>query len=375
MLNQLFRRLIMSLKAGIVGLPNVGKSTLFNAITKQNILSANYPFATIEPNLGTVFVNDKRLEKLNEIFKPKSLVPTSYEFIDIAGLVKGASDGEGLGNKFLSHIREVDAICEVVRCFDDPNVIHVNSEINPVTDVEVINLELVLSDLAIISTRLSKISKKVKTEKNKTDLLEYDVLLKCEEALKKNVSIRNIDLSEEEKLAIKSYNFLTMKPIIYLANIKEEDINQNNVYVSKLKEYAEKENSNVIEVCVKLEEDLKDLDEKEKEEMLLAVNMKNSALDNLILSTYEILNLGTFFTVGKDEVKAWTYKKGMTAKECAGLIHSDIEKGFIKAEVYNYKDFIDYPDENLLKEKGKIRIEGKDYLIQDGDICFFRFNV
>ena len=221
----------MSLKAGIVGLPNVGKSTLFNAITKQNILSANYPFATIEPNLGTVFVNDKRLEKLNEIFKPKSLVPTSYEFIDIAGLVKGASDGEGLGNKFLSHIREVDAICEVVRCFDDPNVIHVNSEINPVTDVEVINLELALSDLAIISTRLSKISKKVKTEKNKTDLLEYDVLVKCEEALKKNVSIRNIDLSEEEKLAIKSYNFLTMKPIIYLANIKEEDINQNNVYV------------------------------------------------------------------------------------------------------------------------------------------------
>ena len=365
----------MSLKAGIVGLPNVGKSTLFNAITKQNILSANYPFATIEPNLGTVFVNDKRLEKLSEIFKPKSLVPISYEFIDIAGLVKGASDGEGLGNKFLSHIREVDAICEVVRCFDDPNVIHVNSEINPVTDVEVINLELALSDLAIISTRLSKISKKVKTEKNKTDLLEYDVLLKCEEALKKNVSIRNIDLKEEEKLAIKSYNFLTMKPIIYLANIKEEDINQNNVYVSKLKEYAEKENSNVIEVCVKLEEDLKDLDEKEKEEMLLAVNMKNSALDNLILSTYEILNLGTFFTVGKDEVKAWTYKKGMTAKECAGLIHSDIEKGFIKAEVYNYKDFIDYPDENLLKEKGKIRIEGKDYLIQDGDICFFRFNV
>ena len=365
----------MSLKAGIVGLPNVGKSTLFNAITKQNILSANYPFATIEPNLGTVFVNDKRLEKLNEIFKPKSLVPTSYEFIDIAGLVKGASDGEGLGNKFLSHIREVDAICEVVRCFEDENIIHVNSKVDPVSDVEVINLELALADMAIITNRLSKMAKKVKTEKNKSDLLEYETLLKCEESLKNNISIRRIDLNEEEKLSIKSYNFLTMKPIIYLANIKEEDINKNNEYVEILKKYAKEEGSKVIEVCVKLEEELKDLDDKEKEEMLSAVNMKNSALDNLIISTYEILNLSTFFTVGKDEVKAWTYKNGMTAKECAGLIHSDIQKGFIKAEVYNYKDLLEYPDENTLKEKGKIRIEGKDYLMKDADICFFRFNV
>ena len=365
----------MSLKAGIVGLPNVGKSTLFNAITKQNILSANYPFATIEPNLGTVFVNDKRLEKLNEIFKPKSLIPTSYEFIDIAGLVKGASDGEGLGNKFLSHIREVDAICEVVRCFEDENIIHVNSKIDPISDVEVINLELALADMAIITNRLSKMAKKVKTEKNKSDLLEYETLSKCEEGLKNNISIRRIDLNEEEKLSIKSYNFLTMKPIIYLANIKEEDINKNNEYVEILKKYAKDEGSKVIEVCVKLEEELKDLDDKEKEEMLLAVNMKNSALDNLIISTYEILNLSTFFTVGKDEVKAWTYKNGMTAKECAGLIHSDIQKGFIKAEVYNYKDLLEYPDENTLKEKGKIRIEGKDYLMKDADICFFRFNV
>lgn len=365
----------MSLKAGIVGLPNVGKSTLFNAITKQNILSANYPFATIEPNLGTVFVNDKRLERLNEIFNPKSLVPTSYEFIDIAGLVKGASDGEGLGNKFLSHIREVDAICEVVRCFEDENIIHVNSKVDPISDVEVINLELALADLSIITNRISKMAKKVKTEKNKLDLIEYETLLKCEENLKKNISIRRMELTLEEKLSIKSYNFLTMKPIIYLANIKEEDINKNNVYVEKLKEYAKEEGSKVIEVCVKLEEELKDLDETEKEEMLSAVNMKSSALDNLIISTYEILNLSTFFTVGKDEVKAWTYKNGMTAKECAGLIHSDIQKGFIKAEVYNYKDLLEYPDENLLKEKGKIRIEGKDYLIKDADICFFRFNV
>lgn len=365
----------MSLKAGIVGLPNVGKSTLFNAITKQNILSANYPFATIEPNLGTVFVNDKRLKRLNEIFNPKSLVPTSYEFIDIAGLVKGASDGEGLGNKFLSHIREVDAICEVVRCFEDENIIHVNSKVDPISDVEVINLELALADLAIITNRISKMAKKVKTEKNKSDLIEYETLLKCEENLKKNISIRRMELTLEEKLSIKSYNFLTMKPIIYLANIKEEDINKNNVYVEKLKEYANEEGSKVIEVCVKLEEELKDLDENEKEEMLSAVNMKSSALDNLIISTYEILNLSTFFTVGKDEVKAWTYKNGMTAKECAGLIHSDIQKGFIKAEVYNYKDLIEYPDENLLKEKGKVRIEGKDYLIKDADICFFRFNV
>ena len=320
-------------------------------------------------------MNDKRLEKLNEIFKPKSLVPTSYEFIDIAGLVKGASDGEGLGNKFLSHIREVDAICEVVRCFEDENIIHVNSKVDPVSDVEVINLELALADMAIITNRLSKIAKKVKTEKTKSDLLEYETLLKCEVGLKNNISIRRIDLNEEEKLSIKSYNFLTMKPIIYLANIKEEDINKNNEYVEILKKYAKEEGSKVIEVCVKLEEELKDLDDKEKEEMLSAVNMKNSALDNLIISTYEILNLSTFFTVGKDEVKAWTYKNGMTAKECAGLIHSDIQKGFIKAEVYNYKDLLEYPDENTLKEKGKIRIEGKDYLMKDADICFFRFNV
>lgn len=365
----------MSLKVGIVGLPNVGKSTLFNAITKQDVLAANYPFATIEPNQGVVVVNDLRLQKLNEMYEPNKLIPTTYEFTDIAGLVKGASKGEGLGNKFLSHIREVDAICEVVRCFDDGSIIHVENEIDPIRDVETINVELSISDLDIVNNRLSKIKTKYRTEKDKQIEEEYNILIRCQSALEKGEPLRLLEFSKEEKEVIKSYSFLTLKPLIYLANIEENDLGQTNKYVTSLKEYAEKEKSKVIVMCAKLENDLKDVEESERKEMLEAVGLEESGLDLLIKETYDLLGLKTFFTVGKDEVRAWTFKKGMNARECAGIIHTDFMKGFIKAEVYSYDDLVNYGGEAKAKEAGKLRIEGKDYLMQDGDICLFRFNV
>ena len=366
----------MSLTAGIVGLPNVGKSTLFNAITNQKILAENYPFATIEPNVGIVTVPDKRMDKLKEMYNPKRFIPTAYEFTDIAGLVKGASKGEGLGNKFLSHIREVDAIVEVVRCFDDGKIIHVEGNIDPIRDIETINLELAIADLEVINNRLERVSKKARTTKNKDDILETEVLEKCKKSLEENKPIRLLDLSDDEKKAIKSYSFLTEKPIIYLANIKEEDIgNPDNKYVKKVKEYAKKENAKVISLCAKVEEDLSELDAQDKGEMLEALGLDSSGLDKLITATYDILGLATYFTVGPDEVRAWTFKKGMNAKECAGIIHTDFEKGFIRAEVISYEDLIKYGDELKVKEAGRARLEGKDYLMQDGDICHFRFNV
>ncbi len=366
----------MSLTAGIVGLPNVGKSTLFNAITNQKILAENYPFATIEPNVGIVTVPDKRMDKLKEMYNPKRFIPTAYEFTDIAGLVKGASKGEGLGNKFLSHIREVDAIVEVVRCFDDGKIIHVEGNIDPIRDIETINLELAIADLEVINNRLEKVSKKARTTKNKDDILETEVLKKCKKSLEENKPIRLLNLSDDEKKAIKSYSFLTEKPIIYLANIKEEDIgNSDNEYVKEVKEYAKKENARVISLCAKVEEDLSELNAQDKEEMLEALGLDSSGLDKLINTTYDILGLATYFTVGPDEVRAWTFKKGMNAKECAGIIHTDFEKGFIRAEVISYEDLIKYGDELKVKEAGRARLEGKDYLMQDGDICHFRFNV
>ena len=365
----------MSLTAGIVGLPNVGKSTLFNAITNQKILAENYPFATIEPN-GIVTVPDKRMDKLKEMYNPKRFVPTAYEFTDIAGLVKGASKGEGLGNKFLSHIREVDAIVEVVRCFDDGKIIHVEGNIDPIRDIETINLELAIADLEVINNRLERVSKKARTTKNKDDILETEVLEKCKKSLEENKPIRLLNLSDEEKKVIKSYSFLTEKPIIYLANIKEEDIgNPDNKYVQEVKDYAKEENAKVISLCAKVEEELSELDESDKKEMLEALGIKSSGLDQLITATYDILGLSTYFTVGPDEVRAWTFKKGMNAKQCAGIIHTDFEKGFIRAEVISYDDLIKYGDELKVKEAGRARLEGKDYLMQDGDICHFRFNV
>jgi len=366
----------MSLTAGIVGLPNVGKSTLFNAITKKRILAANYPFATIDPNVGIVTVPDKRMTTLEEMYLPERTIPTTYEFTDIAGLVKGASLGEGLGNKFLSHIREVDAIVEVVRCFDDENIIHVDGSVDPIRDIEVINVELVLSDLEIVDNRLNRISKKAMMSKNKQELIEIELLKRIKEALEQNIPVRKLNLSEEEQKLISSFNFITLKPIIYVANVTEVDIhNTTNDYVEKVKEYANKENSEVVMICAKIESELAELSDDEKELFLSELEIEESGLDQLIKKTYSLLGLATFFTVGSDEVKAWTYKLGMKAPECAGLIHSDIMRGFIKAEVMSYDDLIKYGDELKVREAGRARIEGKDYLVQDGDICHFRFNV
>lgn len=366
----------MSLTAGIVGLPNVGKSTLFNAITNQKILAENYPFATIEPNVGVVTVPDERMDKLKEMYEPNKFIPTAYEFTDIAGLVKGASKGEGLGNKFLSHIREVDAIVEVVRCFDNGKIIHVDGSINPIRDIETINLELAIADLDIINNRLEKVAKKARTTKDKDSLIEVEALEKAKEALEKNIPLRGIDFTEDEEKVLKSYSFLTIKPIIYLANIDEDELaKRDNKYVQEVKEYAKKEGSQVVSLCAKVEEDLSELDKEDKEEMLEALGIDKSGLDKLITATYDILGLATYFTVGKDEVRAWTFKKGMNAKKCAGIIHTDFEKGFIRAEVISYNDLIECGSELKVKEAGKSRLEGKDYLMQDGDICHFRFNV
>lgn len=367
----------MALKAGIVGLPNVGKSTLFNAITKKHILAANYPFATIDPNVGVVTVPDSRLTFLEELYIPKSTVPTSFEFTDIAGLVSGASKGEGLGNKFLSHIREVDAIVEVVRCFQDENIIHVSGGVDPIRDIEIINVELILSDLEIVDNRLEKIAKKAQTTKEKETLLEFNALTKCKEALEKNIPIRNIkDFSEEEVQILKNFSFITQKPIIYAANVSEEDaVIGDNKFTQQVKEYAQKENASVIVMSAKMESELAELEESEKKVFLNELGISYGGLDKLIFATYDLLGLQTFFTVGHDECRAWTYKKGTNAKQAAGLIHSDIERGFIKAEIMKYNDLEELKDEKKVQEKGKLYLEGKDYIMQDGDIVYFRFNV
>lgn len=365
----------MGLKAGIVGLPNVGKSTLFNAITKKNILAANYPFATIDPNVGTVTVPDIRLQKLEDMYIPERTIATSFEFTDIAGLVKGASQGEGLGNKFLSHIREVDAICHVVRCFEDDNIIHVENGIDPIRDIEIINVELAISDLEIVNGRIVRISKKAQTNRDKDALTELETLQKAKEALEKGIPLRLIEFTNEELLLLKNFNLITIKPMIYLANVSENEILNDNKYVNIVEEYAKNEESITIKVCAKLESELSELNDDDKLEMLKVVGIEESGLDKLIKTTYDILGLATYFTVGSDEVRAWTFRKGMNAKECAGIIHSDFEKGFIKAEVISYEDLIRYGSELKVRENGRARLEGKDYIMQDGDICHFRFNV
>lgn len=366
----------MSLKAGIIGMPNVGKSTLFNAITKKNILAANYPFATIDPNLGTVTVPDVRLGVLEEMFTPERCIGAQYEFTDIAGLVKGASNGEGLGNKFLSHIREVDAVIHVVRCFIDKDIIHVEGDVDPVRDIEIINLELAMSDLEIVSNRIDRIKKKAETSKDKDALKEVELLERCKDILISGDILRHHEFTEDELLILKPFNFITIKPMIYLANVNEVDlVTGSNVFIDKVSDYVKKDGSELILMCAKIESELAELEDSEKKVFLNELGIEESGLDKLIRVTYDTLGLATFFTVGTDEVKAWTFKKGMKAPECAGLIHTDFQKGFIKAEVVSYNDLVSLGSELKVKEAGKARLEGKEYLMQDGDICYFRFNV
>ncbi len=365
----------MSLTAGIVGLPNVGKSTLFNAITKQNILAANYPFATIEPNVGMVVVPDKRVDFLTDLYKPKKTISATFEFTDIAGLVEGASKGEGLGNKFLSHIREVDAICEVVRCFENSNITHVTGSVDPIRDVEIINLELILADLEVVENRLGRMGKKARLSNDKEAMAEAELLEKVKTTLLDNKPVRSMDLSEDECKILKPFNFLTIKPIIYVANVNEDEVNSENEYVKVLREYAEKEEASVVVICAKIEAELAELEDEERIEFLNDMGIEESGLDKLIKESYSLLGLSTFLTAGPDEVRAWTFKKGMKAPQCAGIIHTDFEKGFIKAEIMSFDDLEKYESELKVKEAGKMRLEGKEYIMQDGDICYFRFNV
>ncbi len=363
------------MKIGIVGLPNVGKSTMFNSITKAGAECANYPFCTIEPNVGVVGVPDERLDELTKMYHPQKTTHAVIEFVDIAGLVKGASKGEGLGNKFLSHIRETDSICEVVRCFEDSNVVHVDGEVNPVRDIETINLELIFADIETVNKRLDKARKNLKADKKYQQ--EINLLEKIKENLENGISARAIEFNEEEQEMVKEMFLLTTKPILYIANISEEQIEnaENDAMVQKVKEYAEKEKAEVIPLCVKIEEELSGLEEEDKKEMLEALGLEESGLDKVIKRSYDLLGLMSFLTAGEPEVRAWTIKKGTKAPQAAGKIHSDIERGFIKAEVVSYPDLMEAGSMVNAKEKGLVRSEGKEYIMQDGDIVLFKFNV
>ena len=363
------------MKIGIIGLPNVGKSTMFNSITKAGAECANYPFCTIEPNVGVVPVPDERLDELTKMYQPQKTTHAVIEFVDIAGLVKGASKGEGLGNKFLSHIRETDSICEVVRCFNDSNVVHVDGSVDPIRDIETINLELIFADIETVNKRLDKARKNLKADKKYQQ--EIDLLEKIKESLENGISARAIDFNEEEQELVKEMFLLTTKPILYIANISEEQLEnaENDKMVQKVKEYAAKEKAEVIPLCVKIEEELSGLEDEDKKEMLEALGLAESGLDKVIKKSYDLLGLMSFLTAGEPEVRAWTIKKGTKAPQAAGKIHSDIERGFIKAEVVSYSDLMNEGSMVNAKEKGLVRSEGKEYIMQDGDIVLFKFNV
>ena len=363
-----------NLEVGIVGLPNVGKSTLFNAITKAGAEAANYPFCTIEPNVGVVAVPDPRLDVLTKLYSSKKTTPASVRFVDIAGLVKGASKGEGLGNKFLEHIRQVDAIAHVVRCFEDENITHVADTIDPLRDIDTIQTELCLADLDVVDKRLAKVAKLLKSG-SKEAKLESEILERVKNSLDAAKPARSLNLTEDELAAIRDANLLTLKPTLYIANVAEDDLAEENSYVKKVRDLADREEAQVVVICAKVEEEIAELDDAEAKEFLADLGLDASGLDRLIHAAFDLLGLMTFLTAGADECRAWTIKKGTPAVKAAGKIHSDIERGFIRAEIVNYDDLIRLGSINAARDKGLVRLEGKDYIMQDGDVTYFRFNV
>ncbi|ASA24550.1 redox-regulated ATPase YchF [Paenibacillus donghaensis] len=366
----------MALKAGIVGLPNVGKSTLFNAITQAGAESANYPFCTIDPNVGVVEVPDERLDKLTELVVPKKTVPTAFEFVDIAGLVRGASKGEGLGNKFLAHIREVDAIVHVVRCFEDENVTHVDGKVNPLSDIQTINLELILADLESIDKRIDRSRKNIKGG-DKKYAQEVELLERLKVSLYDDKPARSVELSEDERLILRDLHLLTLKPVLYAANVSEEEVAtaDSNPYVQQVRDFAASENAEVVAISAKVEAEIAELEGEDKAMFLEELGLEESGLNRLIKAAYRLLGLYTYFTAGVQEVRAWTIQRGTKAPGAAGVIHSDFERGFIRAEVVAYDDLVAAGSMNGAKERGQLRLEGKEYVVQDGDVMHFRFNV